>query len=43
MLIEMIRVKENYVCWEKEEVRKSEVKAKCKQALVDFYRLQNQF
>jgi hypothetical protein len=30
------------VCWDKEEVMKTELKDKCREALIDFYRLQKQ-
>lgn len=38
----MIREKENYVSWEKQEIRKSEHKIRMKNALTDYYRLRNQ-
>jgi hypothetical protein len=38
----MIRAKECYVSWEKQEIRKSEHKVRMKNALADYYRLRNQ-
>jgi hypothetical protein len=39
-LLLIIQKKNATLCWEKEDLRKSEIRDRCKNALIDFYRLQ---
>ena len=41
-LFEQIKKNKNHIIsWEREEVNRSEFRKRCREALVDFYRLQN--